>query len=181
MIENPENYKLNAPANSDSVTSTENHTMVVFDACVAGIATADSIKEIFPNSTIVTMEALGVSQDTDDSKVCEILKKKIANSGCQLIFVTKNDRKSDDQFWSLPDENVAVIRFTNGGATTDSYISSLFALTKTRTYKNLREYFGKDIRLGPQNVYHFLGGTSSDQRELKFPHSHSKEYKHFIH
>lgn len=181
MNEELGNYNLNFSTNSDgnAASPEDKKTLVVIDASVFGIATTDGIKDIFSNVEIATTASVGISAETDDSKICEILKEKVTNASCRLIFVTKNDRKSDDQFWSLPSENVAVIRFTSGGTTTDSYILSLFALTKTRTYKNLKDYFGKDIRLGLQNVYHLFNGTHSKPRDLKFPHPHSKDYKRF--
>lgn len=179
MTNGPHSYNSIAactgPSSTDSVLGLspipeDGRTVVVLDENVFGLATSD-IARVFSGVTIVRVENVAFA-GASDTQISETISRK----NWQVIFITA-DTGGDIVAAS---NHISVVRFSNNNTSTDIQLSLLWRLTKTRGFRAIDAWFGKDIRLGLQAVHYTQKGKRSDGRPLHMPHPSSPDHQKWI-
>ncbi len=145
--------------------------IVVFDANVANLATNDSVSNIFNKPQI-----LKVPDSATDTEIANTLTQM----NMKIIFITA-DKGTDIV---RPNENIAVVRFTNNSTHTATQLKTrlglLWRLAHTANFKVFESWFNRDICLGISNAYYIKNDVHIDIKKLYLPHQNSSEYKRWI-
>ncbi len=175
-----EEINLNPSINGTSEV-TEVKILVVLDQCALGLSSASSLNEIYPDVQFITTSSLIGDKEATDSQIADTIKSCVVNGSWKGVEFITSDRNNQNDFSSLLQYGISVIRFSNAELSTATQIYLLTSTFKTSGYKTLQSRSGKDVRIEKGGrVSHFdSGGNHSVKKEINFPHIHSKDHKRF--